>query len=132
MATVLTSSAISLKIAAEVIADAAKVFSGRFSSRIPAAMKTYLGPGSTAVFISAGVHGGQWGWVPIHAWMFENYDARHPYFAKKGSWRYRHLPWYTQPYRPYMEEAAETAGQEAANVYADLEIRRWAFASHYK
>ncbi len=103
-----------LKAGAEIIADAARVIAGRFSTRIPVAIHSRLGPGSQEVFINAGTHGGKWGWSPIHAWMFEEPHAgpipKHPLFGN------RHY-WYYQPYRPYMEEAAETAGQRAAEVY---------------
>lgn len=114
------SSLIALKAGAKVIANTAKKLSAEFSTRIPMAIHTYTGPGSRAVFISAGHRGGQWGWVPIHAWMFEEPHSgsipKHPLFGnRKGKWYY-------QPYRPYMEDAAEISGQKAAETYADVDI----------
>lgn len=126
---ILTSSSLALKAAAEVIAERARELSGMFSQRIPAVIKVYLGPGSTEAFISAGSRGGEWGWEPIHAWMFEEpHDGKvpkHPLFGNRKLWYY-------QPYRPYMEVAAETASGDAVELYAALEIARWAKESGYK
>lgn len=113
-----------LKTAAKVIAEAAKVLSR--SAKITAGMKVYKAPGGGSVFIAAGAHGGKWGWVPVNAWMFETPDSWHPLFAHgpRGTDGWRH--WYVQPYRPFLEMAAETTGQEAAEVFASLEIARLA------
>jgi hypothetical protein len=116
----------SLKTAAKVIADTAKVISGRFSRKIPAAMKVYLGPGSDVCFIAAGSPTGRWGWTPVNAWMFEEMGSRHPLFAHGPKRTDGWLNWYGMPYRPFMEEAAETSAQAAAEVYGDLETVRLA------
>lgn len=124
-----TSNTTALKAAAEVIAAAVRVYASRFSTRIPAATRAYLGPGSRNAFVSAGRAGGEWGWTPIHAWMFEaEHDGRvpkHPFFGNRKRWYY-------QPYRPYLEEGAEASAQQAANVYADLSIAKWLAQSGYK
>lgn len=126
---ILTSSSLALKAAAQLIADKARALSGTFSARIPEVIKVYLGPGSTEAFISAGSKGGQWGWEPIHAWMFEEPHAgsipKHPLFGDRKHWYY-------QSYRPYLEAAADDASDEAAQLYAALEIARWAKESGYK
>lgn len=120
-----TTDAIALKVAAGVIADAAKAISGTFSREIPEAIKVYMGAGSNVAFIAAGTPTGRWGWTPIHAWMFETPGARHPLFGDRKRW-------YVQPYRPFMEEAAEAKGQAAAERYADIEIMFLAKAHGYK
>jgi hypothetical protein len=126
---ILTSSELALKAAAEVIAERARELSGMFSQRIPAAIKVYRGGGPGQVFVSAGSRGGKWGWEPIHAWMFEEPHTgkvpKHPLFGNRKLWYY-------QPYRPYMEIAAESAGGDAVELYAALEIARWAKESGYK
>jgi hypothetical protein len=44
--------------------------------------------------------------------MFEKAGARHPLFGNEEHW-------YTQPYRPFLEEAAEAKAEEAMQAYAD-------------
>lgn len=124
------SSLMALKAGAQIISNTAKLLSGKFSTRIPAAIHMYTGPGSNTVFISAGHRGGKWGWEPIHAWMFEEPHQgsipKHPFMGnRKGKWYY-------QPYRPYMEEAAEVVGQKAAEVYADFDIAAMAKEHGFK
>ena len=107
-----------LKKAADVIKAAAMVSAGSMahSSRIPGVMNVQLNYTGGFANIRAGFSGGEWGWTPIHAWMFEEpHGARipkHPYFGDREHWYY-------QPYRPYMETAAESSAGDAAQVYAD-------------
>lgn len=104
-----------LKRAAALFEDAIKVAAGRFSTEIPAAVHTYYT--TDFAWISAGTRTGEWGWTPIHAWMFEEPHAgsipKHPLFGNRKKWYY-------QPYRPYIEEGMYAAINEAENLYADI------------
>jgi hypothetical protein len=124
-----TSSRNALEAAARIIAAGARAAAGTFSKEIPAAIKTYMGAGLYTAFVAAGSPGGKWGWTPIHAWMFEQpHEGRipkHPLFGYRGRW-------YFQPYRPFMEEAAETFAQQACNEYADVSIAKWCAELGYK
>lgn len=97
--------------AAREIAKEAKLISGRFSRRIPRSIRVSLD--SRGVNVQAG------GPSAPQARMFETPGARHPLFAHgpRGTDGWRH--WYTQPYRPFLEQAAEARGQDACEVYAD-------------
>lgn len=66
--------------------------------------------------INAGSPGGRWGWEPIQAWMFAT-GAKHPLFGDRGHW-------YAQPYYPFLDIAVADSADEAAQVYADIEIQR--------
>lgn len=124
-----TSSTPALKAAAEVLAAAVRVMAGKFSERIPAATRAYLGSTSNMAYVSAGRPGGKWGWTPIHAWMFDEPHAgsipKHPVFGNRKIWKY-------QPYRPFLEEGAEAGVEQAAQVYADLSIAKWCAQAGYK
>jgi hypothetical protein len=118
-----------LKDAAEVIAAACRVMASRFSTEIPGAIRSYLGPTGTSAFVAAGHPGGKWGWTPIHAWMFEEphngRTPKHPLFGNRKKWFY-------QPYRPFMEQGAEAAGQQAANVFAEKTVAQWCVKHGWK
>jgi hypothetical protein len=128
MATIrVTSSTTALKAAAEVIAAATRVVAGKFSSKIPGVVHSYLGTGGFTAFVAAGHKGGKWGWTPINAWMFEephgSSTPKHPVFATgpRKTWG----KWYYQPYRPFMEEGAAAGADQAAKIFADLSIDKW-------
>lgn len=89
------------------------------SKKIPPTVRSYVRMG--VGYIGAGGPGGR---VAPNAYMFETPGARHPFFAKVGSWRYIHGPWYTQPYRPFMEAGAEIAHDDAAEILAEV----WGYA----
>lgn len=120
--------AVALKYAARIIAQAAKDIAGTFSTRIPPAIKTFA-TSSDSVTINGGSPGGQWGWTPIHAWMFSEPHGssvpKHPLFGNRGKWYY-------QPYRPFLDEAAEAKSQDAAEAYADVAFPMYARAYGYK
>lgn len=77
------------------------------SKKIPPTINYYLRLG--AAYVSAGGPGGK---AAPNAAMFETPGARHPLFGDRKHW-------YVQPYRPFLEEAADNAGQEAEEAYAD-------------
>jgi hypothetical protein len=112
---------------AALIRDKAKVISGTFSKKIPPTIISYVR--NNIGYVNAGGPGGQ---VAPNAYMFETLGARHPLFAHgpRGTDGWRH--WYDQPYRPFLEDAAEAVGQEAAEAYADVAIGIWAKESGYK
>jgi hypothetical protein len=89
------------------------------SKKIPPTVVSYVRRGIG--YVSAGGPGGR---VAPNAYMFETPGARHPYFAPVGSYRYLHEPWYTQPYRPFMETGAEIAHDDAAEILAEV----WGYA----
>lgn len=117
-----------LKRAAELIKEAAKGTAGAIpSKKIPPTIIAYVRGGIG--YVNAGGPGGK---TAPNAYMFEELGARHPLFAHgpKGTDGWRH--WYDQPYRPFLEEAAEAVGDKAAEVYADTAIAIWAKESGYK
>lgn len=124
-----------LSAAAAVIARRAKAITrtmpvrwtpGPGSRKIPRTIDSYLtanfGEGRTIAYVSAGGAGGL---EAPNAYMFETQGARHPLFGDKSHW-------YTQPYRPFLEEAADQAGQDACETYADIAIAVWARESGYR
>lgn len=96
-----------LKRAAKIIANQAKVISGRFSRRIPATI------GISVRGMTASIGAG--GKLAPHAGMFERPGARHPTFG--------HNPWVTQEYKPFLEEAAEEKVDAAMQQFADEIIK---------
>lgn len=117
-----------LREATKLIAAAAKTLSAAMpSKKIPPSIRSYVRAGIG--YVSAGGAGGQ---QAPNAYMFETIGARHPLFAHgpRGTDGWKH--WYDQPYRPFLEDAAEAVGQAAADVYADEAIAIWAKESGYK
>lgn len=110
-----------LKKAAKVIESAVRRKAEAMGSqKIPPTVTSYVRAG--VGYVAAGGAGGL---EAPNAAMFETPGARHPLFGDDHHW-------YTQPYRPFMEEGAEEAGDEAAQVYADEAIAIWAKESGYK
>lgn len=110
-----------LKEAADIIRDVAKEITAAMpSKKIPPTIISFVRGG--VAYVNAGGPGGK---TAPNAYMFETIGARHPLFGDK-----RH--WYDQPYRPFLEDAAEIAGQAAANAYADIAISTWARESGYR
>lgn len=95
-----------LREAAQVIADAARKISGEFSRRTAASVK--ITGGTTQVYVVAGGDA-----APMAA-PFEN-GSYHPVFAHgpRRSWT-----WVKQPERPFLEEAAAEAGDQAAEAFS--------------
>jgi hypothetical protein len=102
-----------LKEAAEIIADAARSISGEFSKRIPASIK--VTGGTTQVWIVAGSD------EAPNAKPFEE-GSWHPVYARgpRSSWT-----WSKQPKKPFLEEAADTAGDAAAEAFSAI-LDDWA------
>lgn len=119
-----TASKKALIAAAELVAKAVAARAATFSTEIPKAVR--VKPWGDQVFVYVGSRGGQWGWTPIHAWMFEEPHSgsipKHPLFAHgpRGTDGWEH--WYYQPYRPFMEEAAAASADAAMRVYARIAI----------
>lgn len=95
-----------LREAAEVIAVAARSISGSFSKRIPASIK--ITGGTTQVWIEAG------GDEAPNAKPFED-GSWHPVYARgpRSGWT-----WRQQPKKPFLEEAATTAADAAAEAFS--------------
>ncbi len=93
-----------LRQAAECIADAARVISARFSTRIPNSIR--VTGGVSGVFITAR------GSEAPNAEPFET-GRRHPLFGNREHW-------YPQPKREFLEEAAAAAGEEAAEIFSEI------------
>jgi hypothetical protein len=106
---VATTEQAALKKAAQIIADRAKSIAARFSKRIPASITVTL-RGMNASISAGGSEAPQAG-------MFETPRARHPLFGNDNFW-------YTQPYRPFLEEAAEQVGDQAMQEFADEVIKQ--------
>lgn len=106
-----------LKDAAEVIAAEARRNAAAFSKHIPAA--TGVGGGISA----AGVYVRTSGRKARMAAPNE-FGERHPLFGN-----YRHF--YPTPHRPYMETAADTALDRAAEAYAEI-VDDWAHELGFK
>lgn len=104
-----------LQQAAQVIADRAKEVSSTFSTRIPGSIKVVTSEETGRVQIKGG------GAKAPNAYPFDppsNPPVRHPLFGNRDYW-------YAQPYRPFLEEAAEAGGDEAAEALANV-IDDWA------
>jgi hypothetical protein len=109
-----------LREAAEIIANAARGISGKFSKRIPASIKI-IG-GTAGMWITAG---GPDGKEAPNAYPFED-GVRHPLFGLAGDGRPgdrahgdpKKGHWYPQPKRPFLEEAAEATAEEAAEAFS--------------
>ena len=138
----ITGDRMGLREAAKVIARAIKQAArempvkwtpGPGSRKIPRTVDSYLaagfGEGRTIAYVSAGGAGGL---EAPNAYMFETKGARHPLFAHGPPGTDGWLNWYTQPYRPFMEEGAEKSAQDACEKYADIAIQVWARESGYK
>jgi hypothetical protein len=101
-----------LREAAEIIAEAARRISSRFSRRIPASVNVVTN--TTGTYVMAG------GPDAPNAYPFDPPEppSRHPLYGNRKHW-------YNQPYRPFLEEAAEEAADKAAEAYAKV-IDDWA------
>lgn len=105
-----------MRAATAIVADAIRTVAAAMpSKKIPPTVAHYVRNGIG--YVSAGGPGGR---VAPNAYMFETPGARHPFFAPVGSWMYLHGPWYTQPYRPFMEEGAAIAHDDAAEALAQV------------
>jgi hypothetical protein len=110
-----------LKLGCETLARMAwKITTAMPSEKIPPTIRAVVRGGIG--YVNAGGPGGK---EAPNAAMFETLNARHPLFAHgpRGTDGWRH--WYVQPYRPFLEEAWEVAGQDACDVYADNLIAAW-------
>lgn len=106
-----------LKDAGEIIAEYARLTSGAFSSRIP--MSLEVKNDDKSVYILGGGH------AAPNAYPFDppnNPPVYHPVHAHgpRSKWA-----WAAQPYRPFLEEAAELGGNKAAEAFAEI-INDWA------
>jgi hypothetical protein len=103
------------------------------SKKIPRTINSYLTAGfsenRTIAYVSAGGAGGL---EAPNAYMFETRGARHPLFAHGPPGTDGWLHWYDQPFFGFLEDAAEQAGQEACERYADIAIQVWARESGYR
>lgn len=102
-----------LEEAAEVVAGKAREISSAFSKRIPASVKVVTHDSGNVVVEAGGPE------AP-NAYPFDppdNPPVRHPVYGHgpRDTWH-----WAPQPYRPFMEQAAEQAADRAAEVFADL------------
>jgi hypothetical protein len=99
-----------LKQAAQIVADAVKQVSGRFSRRIP--LTVSVKANERGIYIEAG------GPVAPNAYPFDppnNPPVWHPVYGRgpRRSWH-----WAPQPYRPFLEEAAEISIDQAAIAFS--------------
>lgn len=105
-----------MRAATAYIADVIKAVAAAMpSKKIPPTVVSYVR--TNIGYVSAGGPGGR---TAPNAYMFETPGARHPFFAHVGTWRYQHGPWYTQPYRPFMETGAAIAHDDAAEILAEV------------
>lgn len=68
------------------------------------------------VEVRAGYPGGEWGWTPIQALMFDN-NKRHPLYGNR-----RH--WYHEGYYPITEATVRIGADEATEAFADAAVDR--------
>lgn len=98
-----------LEEAAEIVAEKAREISSGFSRRIPLSIRVATYNGRTYV------EGG--GPTAPNAFPFDpppgEVPSRHPLFGNRKRW-------YSQPYRPFLEQAAEEAVDKAAEVYSKV------------
>jgi hypothetical protein len=98
-----------LEEAAEIVAEKAREISSGFSRRIPLSVRVRTYRGTT--YVEAG------GPTAPNAFPFDpppgQVPSRHPLFGNRKHW-------YNQPYRPFLEEAAEEAADKAAEAYAKV------------
>ena len=103
------------------------------SKKIPRTITSYLTAGFSEerkiAYVSAGGAGGL---EAPNAYMFETKGSRHPLFAHGPPGTDGWLNWYDQPFFGFLEEAAEKAGQDACERYADVAIPIWARESGYR
>jgi hypothetical protein len=99
-----------LEAAAEIVATQAREISSKFSRRIPLSVrvKTY-GNVNETTYVEAG------GPEAPQAYPFDPVTppSRHPLLGDREHW-------YDQPYRPFLEEAAEMAADKAAEEFAKV------------
>jgi hypothetical protein len=108
-----------MRAATAIIADSIKtVATAMPSKKIPPTVQSYVRGGIG--YVTAGGPGSR---LAPNAYMFETPGARHPFFARVGSWNYIHGRWYTQPYRPFMEIGAMAAHDAAAEALMEV----WGF-----
>lgn len=106
-----------LKEAGEIIAEECRMISDGFSKRIP--MSLHVKSDHKSVYILGG------GPTAPNAYPFDppsNPPVWHPVFARGPR---AHWHWAPQPYRPFLEEGAERAGDRAAEAFANI-IDDWA------
>jgi hypothetical protein len=95
-----------LRKAGKIIMDEAIAISSRFAKKTPASMRLSVRSSTATATISAG------GPSAPAAVMFETPRARHPLFGNEEHWYY-------QPYRPFLEQAAEAKSDDAMQAFAD-------------
>lgn len=106
--------------ACEIVAEAVRAAAGKFSHKIPGSV--VVKGDEDGYYIRAG------GPLAPNAYPFDppdNPPVYHPNRARKGSNRYEHSKWYPQPYRPFLEEAAEASASKATEAFANV-INDWA------
>lgn len=106
-----------LRKAAKVIADEAIRRALHIALKYPTgktakSVQTRVYASASKAVISAG------GPAAPMANMFEKEGSRHPVFANRHKTR-AEWTWTGQPYRPFLEEAAEVKADEAMKVFAD-------------
>src|ERR1039458_5212213 len=106
-----------LKRAADVIVEAQRISADQFSKRIPLSLK--VRNDDKSIYILGGGH------LAPNAYPFDppsDPPVMHPVWGHgpRSKWH-----WSAQPYRPFLEEGAELAGDRAAEAFADI-IDEWA------
>ena len=115
-----------VKEAAEIVADAVRSVASNFSRKIPGSV--VIKGDENGYYIRAG------GPVAPNAYPFDppdNPPVYHPNRAAKGSKRYEHSKWFPQPYRPFLEQAAEISIDKATEALAKV-IDDWAKRRGFK
>jgi hypothetical protein len=106
--------------AAEIVAEAVRAKAAEFSHKIPGSV--VVKQDEDGYYIRAG------GPLAPNAYPFDppdNPPVYHPNRARKGSKRYEHSKWYAQPYKPFLEAAAEISASKATEAFANV-IDDWA------
>lgn len=106
-----------LKQAAEIIAEECRQIADVFSRRIP--MSLEVKSDDRSVYILGG------GPAAPNAYPFDPPTEPPVYHPVWGHGPREGWHWAAQPYRPFLEEGAERAGERAADVFARI-IDEWA------
>jgi hypothetical protein len=105
-----------MRAATAIISDSIRTTAAAMpSAKIPPTVRWYMR--GNIGYVGAGGPGGR---VAPAAYMFETPGARHPFFARVGTWRYLHHKWYTQPYRPFMEVGFDVARGDASQALMEV------------
>lgn len=108
-----------LNAAARVFKGITRVVVAQRTRESAAAVNTFR-YGPQQVGIRIGRPGGEWGWIPIQAFMLDN-DWRHPFFGNRKKWYSENV--HNEPKMGMLTDASVAAGADpAVTTFADTYV----------